>query len=204
MKAVPAAIRAYPPLFAAVAIAALVIQLNPAWRGMLLYERTAIGDGELWRLWTGHLVHFGWAHFVADAGLLLILGHALGRDHGRFSRIAFVAMPGFISLTLYVFEPTMQRYAGLSALDLGMLLYLAFCGWQRNWRDWFWPAILAVYVIELGLEIARGGEGGGAIRFDDPSVRVATSAHIAGAVYAVAAWGVARRRERKKDLRPET
>lgn len=204
MKAVFAGLRTYPRLFAWVALAALVIQLNPAWRTGLIYERAAIGDGEIWRLWTGHLVHFGWAHCVADAGLLLILGYALGRDHGRFSRIAFVAMPGFISLVLYAFEPTMERYAGLSALDLGMLLYLAFCGWQRNWRDWFWPAILAVYVIELGLEIARGGEGGGAIRFDDPSVRVATSAHLAGAVYAVIAWIVARSRERKRDLKPET
>ena len=97
----------------------------------------------------------------------------------------------------------MQRYAGLSALDLGMLLYLAGRGWQRNWRDWFWPAILAIYVIELGLEITRGGEGGGVIRFDDPSVRVATGAHLAGAAYAVAALVVARRRERGEDGRRE-
>ncbi|HEY0969297.1 MAG TPA: rhombosortase [Opitutaceae bacterium] len=201
MKAVFAAVRSYPPLFAVIVIAAFVIQLNPAWRGGLIYDRAAIGTGEIWRLWTGHLVHFGWAHAVADVGLLLILGHALGRTHACFSRLAFAVMPLFISLCLYVFEPGMARYAGLSALDLGMLLYLAGCGWQRNWRDWFWPAILAVYVAELGLEIARGGEGGGMIRFDDPSVRVATSAHLAGAAYAVIAWLVARKRDKEK---PET
>jgi rhomboid family GlyGly-CTERM serine protease len=199
MKAVLAVLRAYPLLFAAAVVAALVVQLNPAWRGILIYDRTAIGSGEVWRLWTGHLVHFGWPHFIADVGLLAILGHALGRTHACFSRLAFAVMPLFISLCLYVFEPAMQRYAGLSALDLGMLLYLAGRGWQRNWRDWFWPAILAIYVIELGLEITRGGEGGGVIRFDDPSVRVATGAHLAGAAYAVAAWIVARRRERGED-----
>jgi rhomboid family GlyGly-CTERM serine protease len=198
MKAVLAVLRAYPLLFAAVVVASLVVQLNPGWRGILIYDRSAIGSGEIWRLWTGHLVHFGWPHFIADAGLLAILGHALGRTHACFSRLAFAVMPLFISLCLYVFEPAMQRYAGLSALDLGMLLYLAGRGWQRNWRDWFWPAILAIYVIELGLEITRGGEGGGMIRFDDPSVRVATGAHLAGAAYAVAAWVVARQRERKK------
>ena len=80
-------------------------------------------------------MHFGWAHFIADVGLLAILGHALGRTHACFSRLAFAVMPLFISLCLYVFEPEMQRYAGLSALDLGMLLYLAGRGWQRNWRD---------------------------------------------------------------------
>jgi rhomboid family GlyGly-CTERM serine protease len=199
MKAVLAVLRAYPLLFAAAVVAALVVQLNPAWRGILIYDRTAIGSGEVWRLWTGHLVHFGWPHFIADVGLLAILGHALGRTHACFSRLAFAVMPLFISLCLYVFEPAMQRYAGLSALDLGMLLYLAGRGWQRNWRDWFWPAILAIYVIELGLEITRGGEGGGVIRFDDPSVRVATGAHLAGAAYAVGAWIVARQRERGED-----
>ena len=204
MKAVLAVLRAYPLLFAAVVVASLVVQLNPGWRGILIYDRSAIGSGEIWRLWTGHLVHFGWPHFIADAGLLAILGHALGRTHACFSRLAFAVMPLFISLCLYVFEPAMQRYAGLSALDLGMLLYLAGRGWQRNWRDWFWPAILAIYVIELGLEITRGGEGGGMIRFDDPSVRVATGAHLAGAAYAVAAWIIARQRERKGDLKPET
>jgi rhomboid family GlyGly-CTERM serine protease len=198
MKAVLAVLRAYPLLFAAVVVAALVVQLNPGWRDILIYDRSAIGSGEIWRLWTGHLVHFGWSHFIADAGLLAILGHALGRTHAYFSRLAFAVMPLFISLCLYVFEPAMQRYAGLSALDLGMLFYLAGRGWQRNWRDWFWPAILAIYVIELGLEITRGGEGGGVIRFDDPSVRVATGAHLAGAAYAVAAWIVARQRERKR------
>ncbi len=196
------AVRSYPSLFAGIVIAAIVIQLNPAWSGGLIYDRAAIGTGEIWRLWTGHLVHFGWAHAVADVGLLLILGHALGRTHACFSRLAFAVMPLFISLCLYVFEPGMARYAGLSALDLGMLLYLAGRGWQRNWRDWFWPAILAVYVAELGLEIARGGEGGGMIRFDDPSVRVATSAHLAGAAYAVIAWLVARKRDQEK--KPET
>lgn len=201
MKAALAVVRSYPPLFAVVALAALVTQLNPSWRAGLIYDRAAIGEGEIWRLWSGHLVHFGWAHFVADTGLLLILGHALGRAHACFSRLAFAAMPAVISLCLYVFDPAMERYAGLSALDLGMLLYLAGRGWQRNWRDWFWPAILAVYVIELGLEIARGGEGGGLIRFDDPNVRVATSAHLAGVAYAVIAWVVARKRDEEK---PET
>ena len=62
MKAVLAVLRAYPLLFAAAVVAALVVQLNPAWRGILIYDRTAIGSGEIWRLWTGHLVQIGRAH----------------------------------------------------------------------------------------------------------------------------------------------
>jgi rhomboid family GlyGly-CTERM serine protease len=185
-------LRRPPWIFLALATAALVIQFVPTWRDPLLYDRTAIAHGEWWRIWTGHLVHFGWPHFVADAGLFLILGWLLDQGHPWFGRIALAVMPAFISAILFWFDPTMNRYGGLSAVNLGVLLYLALQGWRRDWADWFWPAVLLIYVGEVVFEIAKGGHGGGMIRFDDPGVRVATSAHLASAAYAVLAWVVAR------------
>jgi membrane associated rhomboid family serine protease len=52
--------------------------------------------------------------------------------------------------------------------------------------------VLVIYVAEIIFEIMSGGSGGGMIRFDDPEVKVATSAHIAGAIYAVTAWLIVR------------
>ena len=182
-----------PWVFLAVSVVVLVIQLVPAWRGALLYDRAALVGGEWWRIWTGHLVHFGWPHFVADAGLLFILGWLLEARHPWFSYTALVVMPAFIAAALWWGDPTMQQYGGLSAVNLGLLLYLALQGWQRNWTDWFWPAVLAIYVGEVIFEIIQGGRGGGMIRFDDPGIRVATSAHIASAAYALVAWLFARR-----------
>jgi rhomboid family GlyGly-CTERM serine protease len=175
-----------PWAFLGVTIAATVIQLHGAWRPALIYDRGAIADGEWWRLWTGHLVHFGWPHFVADAGLFLILGRLLEWQHPWLSRFALVAMPLVISGALYWFDPAMIRYAGLSAINLGLLVFLACQGWQRNWFDWFWPAVLAIYVAEIVLEATVGhGHGGGMIQFDDGSIRVATFAHIPGALFGV-------------------
>ena len=172
---------------------ALIVQLAPAWREVLIYDRSALQSGEGWRVWTGHLVHFGWPHFLVDTGLFLILGWMLERPHCKFSYWSFIFMPPFIVAAIYLFDPTMQRYAGLSALNLGLLLFLALQGWQRNWRDWFWPAVLLIYVGEVIFEIMSGGSGGGMIKFDDANVKVATSAHVASAVYAVIAWAVLRR-----------
>lgn len=177
-----------PWLFLGVATVALVIQCNPAWRWALLHDRAGLVSGELWRAWTGHLVHFGWAHFVVDVGLFLILGWQLTRRHLLFGALALVLMPPFVSAAIHWFDPTMLRYGGLSALNLGLLLYLAVQGWRRDWTDWFWPAVLVIYVAEVVFEIVQGGRGGGMIRFDDPDVRVATSAHIAAAAYAALAW----------------
>lgn len=175
---------------------ALVVQFNPGWRDALIYDRAEVGQGQYWRVWTGHWVHFGWPHFVADAGLFFIMGWLLERSHPWFSRLALVLMPPFIIAVLYWFDPTMERYGGLSAINLGLLLFQALQGWQRDWRDWFWPAVLAIYVGEVIFEALSGGTGGGMIRFDDPTVHVATAAHLASAAYALAAWGIARRRVR--------
>jgi rhomboid family GlyGly-CTERM serine protease len=175
----------------AVALLALVIQFFPAWRDALLYDRTRIAAGELWRAWTGHFVHFGWPHFLVDTGLLLIVGFIAGRRHPRFMTLGLLLMPPFISGCLFWFEPSMVRYGGLSALNLGLLLYVAIEGWRAERREWFWPAVLLAYAAELAFESLRGGQGGGTIRFDDPDVRVATGAHLAAIAYALLALGVA-------------
>ena len=181
-------LRQLPVAYVVLFLTALVIQLNPAWRETLIYERNAVGAGEWWRLWSGHLVHFGWPHCLADSGLLLLIGWTFGHKHPYASHLGLVLMPLFISATLYWLVPMMMRYGGLSAVDLGLLLLLAVQNWQRQWSEWFWPAILLIYVGEIVLEIASGGQGGGMIKFDDPSVQVATSAHLAAAAYAVLAW----------------
>ena len=173
-----------PCAFLAIALVVLVIQLNGQWRSALVFDRVALDAGEWWRIWTGHLVHFGWPHFIADAGLFLILGWLLEREYPIATRTALIAMPAFISGAIYLFDPTMLRFGGLSALNLGLLVFLAAKGWQKNWTDWFWPAVLAIYVGEIVLQSTqRQGSGGGMIPFDDPAIQVATFAHIAGAVY---------------------
>ncbi len=142
-------------------------------------------------MWTGHLVHFGWPHFVIDTGLLVILGWLMEHRHPWFTRFGLFLMPGFISGSIYLFEPAVTRYGGLSAVNLGLLLYFAVQGWRRDWTDWFWPAVLLAYAGELAFEWFRGGSGGGSIRFDDPTIRVATGAHLASAAFALLALGAA-------------
>jgi len=190
-------------MFLVVALAALVIQCNNAvdsgWRAALVYDRGAIAHGEWWRIWTGHLVHFGWPHFVPDTGLFVILGYILESRNRVLSAFLLVTMPAVISGGLFFFDRGMTHYGGLSAVDMGLLVFLACDGWQKNWFDWFWPAVLAIYVGEIILEqVQRHGHGGGMIAFDDNSVKVATSAHVIAAVFAVVIWAIRFERSRRK------
>jgi rhomboid family GlyGly-CTERM serine protease len=191
MSALSWTARKLPWGFVLVAFGALVIQFHTGWRTSLLYDRTAIVDGQWWRLWSGHLVHFGWPHFGADVGLFLIMGFILGPHQSRLLPVVLLVLPAVISAAGYFFAPSMSRYGGLSAVDLTLLLFVAGQGWQHNWKDWFWPAVLAIYVGEIVLESTLGhGQGGGMIRFDDPAIHVATSAHLAAAACALLMLGV--------------
>ena len=55
-----------PWLYLGVVVFAAVAVAVPAIRPALVYNRSAIAQGELWRIWTGHVVHFGWPHGLAD------------------------------------------------------------------------------------------------------------------------------------------
>jgi rhomboid family GlyGly-CTERM serine protease len=191
-----------PWLYLVVVLAAAVAVAVPAIRPALVYNRAAIAQGELWRIWTGHIVHFGWPHGLADGALFVVIGWALERSQRSVSHWSLLVLPAVVSASLFWFDPSMNIYGGLSGVNVGLLVFLACRGWQRNLLDWFWPAVLVIHVIEVFLEIHNHGTGGGAIRFDDASIHVATVAHIGGAIYGVSAWGLLALRAHAS--RPET
>lgn len=180
----------FPHLFLAVFLASLLVQCVPALRGTLIYHRD--GSGEIWRIWTCHIVHFGWAHWMADAWLFLLLGRLLEREHPILVRTALLGMPGTIIGTMTLLDPSMDSYGGLSGINVGLLVFITLRNWSRDRFDWFWPAILVIHVLELMLEYYQGGQGGAMIPFDDPTVRVATMAHLGGILYGVGMWSVVR------------
>ncbi len=155
------------------------------WESVLIYDRAAVNAGQIWRVITGNVVHFGYIHAFVDIGLFLILGRLLEWQNRRLHVVSLTTLAILVTASVHFFDLQMTRYAGLSGINLGWLVYLALQGWQRKWTDWFWPAVLALYVAEI---VEESFWGHGMVQFDDPNVRVATIAHIGGAVAAVAVW----------------
>lgn len=168
----------------AVVVSALVISAtgSEAW---FIFDRGRVSAGEFWRLWTGNLVHFGWIHAAADIGLLAVLGWLLESERRSLMAASLVVLPAGVTLAVLWFDPRLSTYAGLSGLNFGWLVLLALRGWRRSWTDWFWPVVLFLYAAEL---VGEARFGHGMIRFSDPNVVIATSAHIGGGLAAVVLW----------------
>ncbi len=85
-----------------------------------LLTRDGLARGEVWRLWTGHLVHHTSAHFLFDVGTaLLLLGFVR-------SRLVWLLLPPMISVVFLVTRPELVSYAGLSGVLHGVFALACF------------------------------------------------------------------------------
>jgi rhomboid family GlyGly-CTERM serine protease len=146
----------------------------------LAYQRTAILDGQWWRLWSAHLVHFSARHALLDGAVLALLGMVLEPRLGA-RRIAAVLLAGapLIGLSLLVLVPDMEHYRGASGLGM---LFTAAAGvllWrhERSLRGWL--ALLGLALLaKTGADLlGLGGQG-----TLPPMVALAWQAHLAGAL----------------------
>jgi len=148
-------------------------------------SRCALTQGawssEPWRLWTGHLVHFGAAHLRGDLLAFVVWAALLEqRDRGTLARILLLAAP-LLSLALLAGYPSLGQYRGLSGLDCALVV--ALIG-ERGFRTarfpWLGPVCLAafglkcVYELRVGHALFAPDLGGGA--------KLLPMAHVLGAV----------------------
>jgi rhomboid family GlyGly-CTERM serine protease len=116
------------------ALPAVLIAVVPALRDAFVYRRDALAQGELWRLWTGHWVHFSPSHLAWNLLVVVAVGAHLERLRpGLLLRHTLLVAP-LLSLTLLVGEPAMQIYGGLSGLatSLAVLLALHLCSTRSD------------------------------------------------------------------------
>ncbi|MBB1598982.1 rhombosortase [Variovorax sp. UMC13] len=90
---------------------------------LLRYERYAVLHGELWRLFSAHLVHLGWAHALLNAcGLLLCAWIAPTRFGARQLVCDGLLLGACVALMLLLFSPQVTHYVGLSGVLYGLFV----------------------------------------------------------------------------------
>jgi rhomboid family GlyGly-CTERM serine protease len=163
---------------------AVVVALFPRWSAWLIYDRSAILSGQLWRMFTGHWVHFSTRHLVWDLIPLGLAGWILeARRSPCFGWFCFLS-PWAISAALLVLEPQMRFCGGLSGLATAAIALLAVGG-LLDAPPWRWVCV-AVLLGLFGKTIFELVAGHGLwVNFNDPSVAVSATSHLAGAATAV-------------------
>lgn len=156
--------------------------LLQAYVDVLEFDRQQILSGEIWRLWTGHLVHTNSTHFLVNvvAAIIIYFGFFAGVKLFEllWCSIVFAAL---ISVALLVFYPSLAWYNGLSGLLHALVSYfLIRLALNENKLFWLGLAIVWVKVLVETLRAYVGYEG----LIGD--MTVITEAHLVGVFFGTA------------------
>jgi membrane associated rhomboid family serine protease len=147
-------------------------------------------QGEVWRLWTGHIAHYGWMHFALNA---LAAAPALAMVPARDRRLllipAFVAAP-LISCVILM-SPFGFEYRGASALVVGLWFYAGIR--ERSRRG---NIMLALASIKVILEMTSP------LRLGMIAVAPLPVAHLAGGIAGIVTAVFSRLQTRRAANRP--
>ena len=126
------------------------------------FDRNRILEGEVWRMFTGHLVHWNSSHLFWDLFVFLGCGFFLEWLQRNRVLIIILAVTLSVSTALLVFQPSLVYYRGLSAVDMGLftaacLKAIAYCR-LRNKRPMavVWSLVLLGCFLKPFLEVATG------------------------------------------------
>jgi len=170
-------------LLVAFAVAASALPGVAVW---LQFDRSAIAGGAVWRLVTSHFVHWSGEHLFWDVLALAVLGWLCERqDRERFLKCVGLAAV-LIPLFLWMLEPWMMTYRGLSGIDSALFAMLAAVMLREAVVEHDWSRLGFVATISLGFAAKVGFEiVSGATLFVDSSaagMRPVPLAHVVGAL----------------------
>ena len=112
----------YAPVLVSLVVIGIFV-FDPHSSDWLRYQRVSIGNGEYWRLITGHLCHLGELHLlfnVLGMWLVTFLLFDVLRGYRWFLIFGFCVLG--TSLGLWYFSPEVIRYVGLSGALHGLVV----------------------------------------------------------------------------------
>src|SRR5262249_40581548 len=139
----------------ALAVAASLLPGAAAW---LQYDRVAISDGELWRVVTGHFVHWSGEHLFWDVLALGVLGWLCEQEAPRRFLACLAVSAVAIPAILWFAEPRMAAYRGLSGLDSALFAMLAGTIITESFVERDWTRLCLAGLVSIGFAAKIGFE----------------------------------------------
>jgi|TARA_B110000858_G_scaffold84392_1_gene97609 rhomboid family GlyGly-CTERM serine protease len=106
-----------------VGLSILIMLIGDAGKELLRYDRAWIGQGEFWRLISGHFAHLTWSHLALNSAGLILVWYLVGPNLKVHSWL-FVILITIVTMdtAFWLMNPHLYWYLGMSGLLHGMLL----------------------------------------------------------------------------------
>jgi rhomboid family GlyGly-CTERM serine protease len=150
-------------------------------RALLRYERSALADGEWWRLFTAHVVHLDLRHALLNVVGLALVWALFARDYSPKAWLAIVlGTIAAIDAGLWLGDSTIQWYVGSSgalhgALAAGILAHVR----KGERHGWLLAGLLAAKLLYEQAVGALPFSGSAAVVVDAHLYGVAGGAAVA-------------------------
>lgn len=152
------------------------------------FNRDLVEQGKVWLLFSGHIVHLNWSHWLLNMAGLAIVAFFFSSHASFIQWLAVILLSAsVINIGLWWWMPDIRFYVGLSGVLHGLFLY----GALREIR--FYPAsgyvLVTVLIGKLTWEFFNGALPGSQ---EMTGGRVLTEAHLLGAIGGILVWLVER------------
>lgn len=131
-----------------------------------------ISRGEIWRIVTSQFVHLGFNHTVLNLVGYLIVSASFREDISpREEMITLGICVLGVGMGIYLFNPEIGWYVGLSGAIYGILTHYLIIGWQRSaiLSGFFGLYLIGKFIYEqmiAGPDTVTAGIIGGAVAID--------------------------------------
>ena len=123
----------------------------------MVYDRNRIVSGELWRLLTCNWVHFSNSHFAYNLLAFGLAGSLI--ESQRYPGLGYLCLfsPVLIGLSVFLTQPDLQIFGGLSGVATGAMVLLSLHGFREDkGRGWLYLLVLMGIAVKIGFEFITG------------------------------------------------
>lgn len=131
-----------------------------------------IDQGEVWRLFTSQFVHLGFNHTMLNLVGYLIVSASFREDISPKEEMITLGISALgVGAGIYLFNPEIGWYVGLSGAIYGILTHYLIIGWQRSaiLSGFFGIYLIGKFIYEqmiAGPDTVTAGLIGGAVAID--------------------------------------
>ena len=105
-----------------IAISIVIMMTGEIGKEALRYDRVWIGQGEAWRLVSGHFAHLGWSHLALNSAGLVLVWYLIGGAYTLRTWLLIVGVTlATMDLGFWFLNPELYWYVGMSGLLHGLL-----------------------------------------------------------------------------------